>query len=245
MNIFTSLLMLLFGYILCLLVLNYFMDKCSNTLTYSDSGLYLRSGGEYSNLFFRFVHSFIEKFIFIRFDSYKNNPRGNFIWLIAFIRISLFYTFTIIVYYFLSDQDNPLVNLVNKQNCYYFFIFVGTYFASISTLYYNKKKIFQEKWEYLANLYNKTLDYIGKEQYNLLENTLAIDIVTCMMWGHRSFSSIVNAQLRLSINAMDNKDHVDEFIKKLDDKKLTEKEALNILEDHQLILLKKLKSKGI
>jgi hypothetical protein len=136
-------------------------------------------------------------------------------------------------------EDELKKQLMDGKN--YFLIF-GSYLTLINTFYWAEKNKLKDKWQYLAGLYNQTLlQRANKEMNEILSNALAIDIVTTMMWGHRSFSEIVRVELNEAISKIDESWKREDFENKLKTHKLTEVEAMKLLEDNQAWLFKKYK----
>lgn len=124
------------------------------------------------------------------------------------------------------------------------------YFATVgaifTTLFWQERNSFYQKWKYLADLYNEILkakpsivnpegsnfDYFSYR--NGLTVALAIDIVQMEMWSHVSYKDIVEAELRA---ALDEKRTVKfrtrkDFLNEAN--KLTKEQAVKILNEYQI-----------
>lgn len=231
---------LLFSFIV--LLGHWYMKNAQNKRTDSNKRLYLNSGERFNKLHHQITHWVIEKLIFFRLDSFKNNPRGNFIFLISLLRV-LGFSLLLGVFCYITNAQIDL----NERTLTLFF---GIYFTAVNALYFYKRRVFKEKWEYLAKLYNDLLASIPTSsayQYCLLENTLAIDIVTTGMWGHRSFSGIAYSECKKAIDYFETHPELLELEKEIIEQKenkiitLTEIQALGLLETYQIELLKKAK----
>ena len=231
-----------FTFALIAVGVHYFLKLLSKSSLAKENKLYLNSNHDYANFILKWTHVLVEKAIFLRVDAYKNNPRGNFIWIISFLRVSFYYILLISIYtYFYSIEC--FINIF-ETNSYYFIVIIATFFTLVNTVYNSIKQTFKSKWEYLANLYNITLKNIENENlYNLHENTLAIDIIVSMMWGHRSFDSIAYAEVLTALDYFKEADSsfYDDYITKFNESDLTESNAIKILEKYQLVLLNKIK----
>ncbi len=97
-----------------------------------------------------------------------------------------------------------------------------------------------KKWEYCANLYNKTLESRCRESRAMPLNALAIDILTLDLWATRSFKALFYDELTLSIECLYGKSdpsYGKEIRRKAKMGELSEEDALVLLERRQNKLL--------
>lgn len=225
----------------CLIVLvfvtiasiHYFYKKYLNEKLKGKHVLYFHSGGEYSQPFAILLNFIIEKIIFLRIDLFKNYPRGNFLWVKTVAHVTILYCIAGMVLYsnLSSESFKSCFNGINPA------VVLGTYFTLISTFYWSEKSKLKDKWQYLATMYNQILlNWNDPVKHQLLSNALAIDTVVTMMWGHRSFSSIVYSELKVAILAESDKDR-ERYLSKFANNLLQESEVIKILENHQLRLM--------
>ena len=190
-------------------------------------------------------HKFLEHWILWKREKYKNKPRGN-----CLIIRSLFVVFTIFsimgpliillnyLISFLPDKifcinlflDNSMSSIVPKEitttNV------IVSFFGAVSILYWNIMSLFNKKWAYCCELYNKIISKNrGKSKQKLLENALAVDLLTLDLWAHRSFSKFFSKELTKSIKKKYCKDEImrNIIISKANEQRLTENEAWDLL----------------
>jgi hypothetical protein len=70
--------------------------------------------------------------------------------------------------------------------------FVKTFLAVTIAVFWSTRRIYYNKWEYLANLYNNIPDIENLALRNKRYYGLAFDILTVQFWGHKSFFDIFN-----------------------------------------------------
>lgn len=222
---------------LCLLGFIHWFYKTRRNNRLSAHLIYLNSGDEYETWWLQLGHWFIEKVIFLRIDLFKNNPRGNFLWLKTIIHFTIIYCLIFIAYIYIFDESTLKEQFKEGRN---YFLILGSYLTLINTFYWAEKTKLKDKWQYLATLYNQTLNVRDDESKHLiLSNALAIDIVTTMMWGHRSFTEIVKTELEEAISNLDDQIRKDIIANKFDNHQLKEFEAIKLLEDYQKVLFSK------
>lgn len=196
--------------------------------------IYLNSGNEYEHRLLQFGHWFIEKIIFLRIDLFKNNPRGNFLWFKTILHFTILYSLLFIFYIYVFDEETLKKQFEDGRN---YFLVLGSYLTLINTFYWAEKSKLKDKWQYLATLYNQTLNVRDNEgKHLILSNALAIDIITTMMWGHRSFTEIVKTEIDEAISSLENQLEKEHLQEKFENHQLKEFEAIKLLEDYQKVL---------
>ena len=135
-----------------------------------------------------------------------------------------------------------------------FLAFIG----SISISYWNMSNLFGRKWEYCSKLYNDitTLKYERQEGgstnedlkkiiLDRMRNALAIDLLMVDLWAHSSFSSFFYDEMKKSILDPRGDDEEGEcekcrvLLSNLNEGKLSEDAALDILEKRHINLFKR------
>lgn len=196
------------------------------------------------------VHYVIEKFVLWRLQNWKNNPRVNaLIWkailsvfsmtvIGAVIAVSLYVAFNLLG----PKQTFELGEIVEKLSKVYLksWAKLGLVLSgSITVAYWNMSTMFNKKWSYCADLYNKILAVpkSNHEQRELLRNALAIDILTLDLWAHRSFSALFAEELLKAIDCANSESHASSQRGRAENGDFTESEALRVLEakNHQLV----------
>lgn len=196
------------------------------------------------------VHYVIEKFVLWRLQNWKNNPRVNaLIWkailsvfsmtvIGAVIAISLYVAFNLLG----QKQSFELGKVVEELSKVYLksWAKLGLVLSgSITVAYWNMSTMFNKKWSYCADLYNKilTVPKSDSDQRDLLRNALAIDILTLDLWAHRSFSALFTAELLKAIDCAHGEAHAVSEIARAENGDFTESDALRVLEtrNHQLV----------
>ncbi len=125
-----------------------------------------------------------ESFVLLRTTRFKNDPRGTWYFVIAIGKTSLFVLLTLAIFYF-------YIRSVISNDRWQIEIDPLTISASIVvlivTFYWNERQNYIGKWEYLANLFNKHIEFTLQEQRNVVLASLAHDIHLTEMWGHRTY----------------------------------------------------------
>lgn len=144
------------------------------------------------------VNNGIETFLGKKdYAGYKNNVKGNLRIISAFQTTTLSYgPILILAWLFLGDKFGEISGNVFAT------IFVS-YFGMIGALFVKEKNSLNDKWKYLASVYNDVIKITPEDhKYNkreILLTALAIDILDMEMWSHRSFRDIFRTQLETSI----------------------------------------------
>lgn len=187
-----------------------------------------------------FWHWVIENIILCRWQSFKNDPRSNYLVIksgfTVIIIFGLIYILGVILYHIIPISFETSMNGYIKNNLNK--IIIG-FFGSTSLVYWQTAKMYQKKWLYCSELYNKIicLDPNEKEGvYRVLSNALAIDLVILDLWAHRSFKELFRDELKLAIDKEG--DLKNYYLSKMIDGKLSESEAMAILQKHQYKLFK-------
>ncbi|MBL7670299.1 MAG: hypothetical protein JNM39_07415 [Bdellovibrionaceae bacterium] len=196
------------------------------------------------------VHYVIEKFVLWRLQNWKNNPRVNaLIWkailsvfsmtvIGAVIAVSLYVAFNLLG----QKKTFELGKIIEELSKVYLkswaklgLVLTG----SITVAYWNMSTMFNKKWSYCADLYNKILSVPKSdlEQRELLRNALAIDILTLDLWAHRSFSALFAVELLKAIDCAHSEAHALSERTRAESGNFTESDALRVLEarNHQLV----------
>lgn len=253
-------LLVLIGWLIGILyhVTRIFSDDSSSH--YIKRRIYVRSS-DFSD-FYSLVNYILEKIVFLKFDSFKNTPSGNFLWLISFVKVTCVYAILFIIFLVLTNKDIvSLLKLIQPDHVVEIFSISASYFILINTSYAFSRKTYSEKWEYLAGLYNNLILLDDKKKKDLINVSLCMDIVCLEMWGHYSYQEIVYDELCLVYDSLSTEKSVDkniqkeieaikdkfpnkdDYVKTLEDRKkaFSEKTILTLLEFRQEIILKKLK----
>ena len=182
----------------------------------------------------------IENLILHRWQYFKNNPNGSFLFIRAILCVLSALVWgsiiSILVYMILklifNDLDisclKGIINfskIVNSLDLKEVFIAVT---SSISLSYWNMSNLFGKKWTYCSQLYNQIT--IKDEKKDRLRNALAIDLLTVDLWAHRSFSSFFYCEIEKGIKGMSDNDQ-SLYMCKLHSGNLLESKALEILGD--------------
>ncbi len=115
--------------------------------------------------------------------------------------------------------------------------------GAMSLVYWNSSSLFNRKWTYCCDLYNEMLKLERGSQsnelrYKKLKNALAMDLIVLDMWAHRSFKELFRDELEIAIESTSISElKKNEAIIKANLHKLTESEALEILQKYQHHLL--------
>lgn len=199
------------------------------------------------------VHWVIENFVLWRLQRWKNNPRVNaLIWkaILSVASMTIICSlFTLMICFIMRNfigenqffdfekfaKDSPKVNLGSLFN--FGVVFTG----SVSVAYWNMSTMFNKKWNYCADLYNKIIaipnSTIDHQQRALLRNALAIDLLVLDLWAHRSFSVLFETELMTAIECANSEEYA--IIEKIraQNGDFTENDAMKVLEtrNHQLV----------
>lgn len=182
-------------------------------------------------------HNFLEHFVFWRLSKFKNDPRGNYLLIRSFLIVFSVFIFPvfcislgIIVFEYLGKIENVAEYINLRNGLKVFFTFLG----STTVSYWNMNNLFNKKWTYCANLYNKVAEFSssknGGDANELLENTLAIDLLTLDLWAHRSFADHFSEELWLAVNdKYKDPGIIDDICSKINKKELKEHEAWDLI----------------
>ena len=169
----------------------------------------------------------VEKFLLWRWSYFKNSGRETMLVLRAFI--SLILPFLLFFFIFECNYESSEIYLYA--------------ISGFSILYWNMNRINYKRWEYCANLYNRILEINCEIHRQTMINALAIDLVTIDLWANRSFKEFFYDELMAAINTKykSSGERVRDEKEIAKKGKLTETEALEILEYRQEKLLEKRK----
>ena len=156
----------------------------------------------------------------------KNDPRANnllirALWSVSVVFLLMLFSwmilipcFKILLYCFFSFEISTLSWKDRWQFVFdpvrmgkVIFYFTG----SVSVLFWNMTNLYNRKWEYCCNLYNDILkikidtdkESKGSEpdrRKDILNNTLAIDLLKLDFWAHSSFWEVFSQEIDYSID---------------------------------------------
>jgi hypothetical protein len=184
------------------------------------------------------LHQFLEHYVFWRIPKFKNNPRGNYILIRAFLIVfSVFILACITGLIMLSlfsviPQFTPwdgLTQLLTVEN--FIKLFIG-FLGSTTVSYWNINSLFNRKWTYSANLYNKIVEHRSSSTScsTQLENAFAIDLLTLDLWAHRSYADLFAHELeRCILDKYSDLGNRSDWFEKINNDNLTESEAWELL----------------
>lgn len=193
------------------------------------------------------IHFVIEKCILCKWQTFKNNPRGNNLILRA-LWISIFLPMIFLVFLIVGKM---ILEGFFVENLYTFFnkssfsefnesLFSFKFFKNYLLpwlglnliIYANLWKDYHSKWSYCSSLYNEIIKQnCEKVQRNLISN-FAIDLLCLDMWAHRSFYSSFRNSVEEAIEHK-YQDCQSCQITKLNSGNFSENEIAEILEDYQ------------
>lgn len=193
------------------------------------------------------LHWSIENLVFFKWTFFKNRPRANFILIKSILTVIILS----IIIFLITEAFNKLGIRTNNEKNFLLFLeknlynLLITFLGAISIIYWQTATIFQKKWLYCNELYNKILALDGNDIYHhdLLCNALAIDLLTLDLWAHRSFRDFFRDELNNAISNYKSEYILDKTIEKINNGYLNERDAFDILESHQRKLLEREKTK--
>ncbi len=143
--------------------------------------------------------------------------------------------FIIIIVYLVDLFLNLNIEFITviKENIIHYSI---AFIAALSFFYWQSAKMDQKKWLYCSDLYNTLIqeNHGNAIISKILGNALAIDLIILDLWAHRSFKELFCDELNQAVEKRADKYCL---ITKVNEKKLTEDEALFILQQYQDDLL--------
>lgn len=189
---------------------------------------------------------FVESFIFGRTENFKNDPRGNVIFLKSLHTVSLVVVtcagITFLIFILCLPCQTLNIDVTIKDEI----TLLLAVMAAVNGLSWLENRKIAEKWNYLSGLYNKLIDKKSSEissgkrtERSLQLNALAIDILVTMMWGHRSFKELflLESQKAVSYFCGYREDNPISLLNKKNKFHFSEAELLFILENYQRYLL--------
>lgn len=189
------------------------------------------------------LHWFIERFILFRLQYFKNNPRSNYLLIKAVGTILVIFFLAIFlslaIYHALPVSVRPEVDICQYLKGNFYKILTGL-IGAISLVYWQTAKMFQKKWLYCSELYNKIISINPKESekiYRILSNALTIDLVILDLWAHRSFQELFRDELISALKENHQTSEYESNLIKINNGKFSEKDALEVLQKHQYNLL--------
>ncbi len=174
---------------------------------------------------------YFETFILLRTTRFKNNPSGTSFFYIAVGKAALFVNSTLLIYIFY------IKNLLKHIHAELDPITVSaSIVAIVATFYWNERQNYISKWEYLANLYNKHLEFTLREQREAIITSLAHDILLTEMWGHRTFKVLLSDVIREAEGDANSTHEL--FLTHSSARKLVEKYSEKVLKEFKEVTIK-------
>ncbi len=195
-----------------------------------------------------FIHFIIEKFILCRWQFWKNNPRVNMMIIKAAISVAavsfiglVIATIFYFTYHLPINGSASFFKLSDEIGGIEFksWLKLGFLLSGSTTIaYWNMSTMFNKKWTYVVDLYNKIIQLDSSKKTELLRNALAIDLLTLDLWAHRSLCSLFKNELIKAIKHthLDNQDDITQALSRMTTGLLTETEAMKYLEYRHNIL---------
>lgn len=185
--------------------------------------------------------------LFLRLNEtgYKNHVRTNLrifssLWttlILVSLIAGIFHAFTGIPIYTITYANGS----VGYENFVAFLIF---FFSIWTGLFWNERRIMNNKWQYLDGLYNDLL-HVGKkgeEKYKreLLRISLALNILELEMWGHRSWGVFLRFVIFEAVENQIRGKHIKKHTKsRLINGNYSKNEVRNLLYQYQYQINKK------
>lgn len=190
------------------------------------------------------------EFLMFKHQWLKNSPRGNYlviraVWFSVVIPAFLLICFLVLAYLvnvvqgkfilletFSDFFTNP--NPLNYLNLSGFKKIGLPFLATVSIVYWKLWHDYHSKWTYCCGLFNDILKNSDKSAVaEKLRRALAIDLLVLDLWAHRSFAEFFRDCLSEAIIHYYKENALPLEIKNINAGKLTECQALKILESYQ------------
>lgn len=192
-------------------------------------------------------HWFIERYVFFRDQRFKNDPRANYllpITLKSFLAITIIGT--VAVGFFVATYGAARFGIISLRDLFpghesltfsNVMKFTMPTIAGLSVAYWNVSTMYNRKWNYCADLYNKMLATEDATARAQLRNALAIDLLVLDLWAHRSFRELFRDELESSLYATyKDQSIIDGKITDISEGKMCEKIAHELLEHRNAML---------
>lgn len=183
---------------------------------------------------YELFHKFAENFLFFKWTFFKNRPRSSFLLVRSvFINSVIFGG-----YYYLFSHINFLMMGVDVNP-------VLLYTAAVFMGYWSMTNSFNQKCNYLSNMYNEIIKYEAGDvttTSKVLRLNFCAQLLTMDLWGHRLYSwlfvkTLFEAELWAQENNKSNYASIEEFHTTLVKKNLKISEVRNKLINYQRFLI--------
>lgn len=146
-------------------------------------------------------HRFIEAWVFHRWQSFKNSPRGNTLIVRAFLTVSSVGLFLLGVGAILCLMLCDWHKVVGEFHQATFLLHAcGVFVAALATMYWQMSRLHNRHWQHCNNVYTEFLTNSKTAVVRArLANALAQDLLVCDMWALRSFGKHFRDELEKAV----------------------------------------------